>query len=91
MLFSRVLYTPFQIHYMTQHQEAWRLYQIIPNSTIKIKYDLVCIVYRKFQSVKAGRNSSYETAKIEGIQNTTLMTTFTINVLTEYTECFPGI
>ena len=38
MFFFRVLYTPSQIRYMTQHQEAWRLYLIISNSTIKIKY-----------------------------------------------------
>lgn len=52
------------------------LLQYSKQISIKIKYHLVCVAYRKFHCVKSDRNSSDAIVKIEGIRNTTVIITF---------------
>uniref|UniRef100_A0A8C5ZXT3 Uncharacterized protein n=1 Tax=Marmota marmota marmota TaxID=9994 RepID=A0A8C5ZXT3_MARMA len=43
---------------MEKHQEAWKPYLIISNSSIKVKIDPICGVYRKLHFL-----SSYKSKK----------------------------
>uniref|UniRef100_A0A8D2H486 Uncharacterized protein n=1 Tax=Urocitellus parryii TaxID=9999 RepID=A0A8D2H486_UROPR len=45
---------------MAKHQEAWKPYLIISNSSIKVKIDPICGVYRKLHFL-----SSYKSKKEE--------------------------
>uniref|UniRef100_A0A8C9QJS2 Uncharacterized protein n=1 Tax=Spermophilus dauricus TaxID=99837 RepID=A0A8C9QJS2_SPEDA len=55
---------------MAKHQEAWKPYLIISNSSIKIKIDPICGVYRKLHFL-----SSYKSKK-EEIKNTSVIIIF---------------
>uniref|UniRef100_A0A5F9CQZ4 Uncharacterized protein n=1 Tax=Oryctolagus cuniculus TaxID=9986 RepID=A0A5F9CQZ4_RABIT len=45
------------------NQEAWKQRLIISNGSIKIKYDPLCVIYRKFHMPKSYTNSSYPVVK----------------------------